>query len=108
MARTLVNWDTYRATTQSGVTDRVFFNPFESTQGLINQPAGAIDIHNAADPDNAASKPLRITINLKVGSIGTKYRTVYPGGSISLEGEVECVAFQGDGGTPDIEITYGW
>jgi len=102
------NWDTFRATTQNGTTDRLFFNDFGANNGIINQSAKSIDVHNAADPDVAGSTPLRVAFNLRAGEIGTSYRTVYPGGSISIEGNIDCIAYEGIGGTPAIEITYGW
>lgn len=108
MANRCTNWDTTRATTQNGTTDRLFFNDFGTNSGIINQSAKCIDVHNASDPDDAGSKPLRIAINLLSGEIGTSYRTVYPGGSISIDGNIDCIAYEGIGGTPDIEITYGW
>ena len=98
------NFDTDRVTASDGVTGRKrFANYNNDSDGELGMPAKYVDIYN--DGANEA----RILINLRSGNIATKYRTIPSGGNFTIQGgQIECVAYEGNGGDTELEITYGW
>jgi len=66
-----------------------------------------IEIHNAEDP-TTVTIPARVSFNRDDNAVGTKYRTIRPGGSYAVDARIRNIVIIGVGGDADLEISFVW
>ncbi|MFA5216873.1 hypothetical protein [Sulfuricurvum sp.] len=103
------NSKTIHVTASNGVTNRLWLSDFGATKGVIGVAAEAVEIANAEDPLDPASKSARIDVNVLSGDVSdTASRLIRPGASQSRTQKVRCIAYKGVDGDVDLEITILW